>query len=330
MEKMAKPVVHMLWEDVDPQSVIESRFGLGNAEQVGSWIKEIVRSEWGFDILSCDRIVISDRNALGWLNSPSGVFVAKWSVASDTFAHLDAFARVVAWLGEQGVPVSAPIPTKDGRVQLEADNVSLALQREIDGTILDVGASMQVQAAGATLARVHGALAAYPESLKSPPLHAPEVPLSGLVRGWLHGDRAHVPTAALQALEESLDSGLDDALPTQMLHGDFRCTNIMWSGTEVSGVLDFDEARIGHRIDELARSAVLLGTRYRDWGPVSAEVRANFLDGYRSVSTLTPAEARWWPVLVLWYSVAMIPKHEGSSSWSRAALEELSSSTWRV
>lgn len=320
----------MLWEDEDPQLVIESRFGFENAEQAGNWIKETVQTQWELDIRSCNRIAISDRNALGWLESPSGAYVAKWSIADDRFAHLDALARVVAWLGEKGVPVSAPIPATDGRVQLEVDNVSLALQRKIDGTILDVSVSSQVRAAGAALARVHEALAAYPESFHSPTLHTPQGKLSSLVRGWLDGDRSHVPTAALQALEEAIDSGLDDALPTQILHGDFRCTNILWSGTEVSGVLDFDEARIGPRIDELARSAVLLGTQYRDWNPVSAEVRATLLDGYKSVSALTPAEARWWPVLVLWYSVAMIPKHEESSSWSRAALEELSSSTWRA
>lgn len=328
MEKIATPVVDMLWEDEDPQSVIQSRFGFEDAEQAGNWIKETVRTQWELDIRSCDRIAISDRNALGWLDAPSKTYVAKWSIAGDRFTHLGTLARVVAWLGKQGVPVSAPIPASNGRVQLEIDNVSLALQKKINGTILDVSESSQVRAAGATLARVHETLAAYPESLQSPTLHPPQGTLSSLVRGWLDGDRSRVPTAALQALEEAIDSGLDDALPTQILHGDFRRTNILWSGTEVSGVLDFDEARIGPRIDELARSAVLLGTQYRDWNPVSAEVRSNFLDGYRSVSALTPAEARWWPVLVLWYSVAMIPKDEESSSWSRAALEELSSSTW--
>lgn len=330
MEETTTPVVDMLWEDEDPQLIIDSRFGFESAEQAGNWIKETVRTQWELDIRSCNRIAISDRNALGWLNSPTEAFVAKWSIASDRFAHLNTLARVVAWLGQDGVPVSAPIPASNGQVQLEVDNVSLALQRKIDGMILDASASNQVRAAGATLARVHETLAAYPESLQSPTLHSPQGTLSSMVRGWLDGDRSHVPTAALQALEEAIDSGLDDALPTQILHGDFRCTNILWSGTEVSGVLDFDEARIGPRIDELARSAVLLGTQYRDWNPVSAETRSNFLDGYTSVSPLTSEEVRWWPVLVLWYSVVMIPKHEEPSSWSRAALEELSSSTWRV
>ncbi|UQN31134.1 phosphotransferase enzyme family protein [Brachybacterium kimchii] len=329
MEETTTSLVDMLWEDEDPRSVIDSRFGFKSVEQAGRWIKETVRKQWELDIRSCNRIAISDRNALGWLNSPTEAFVAKWSIASDRFAHLNALARVVAWLGKEGVPISAPIPASNGQVQLEVDNVSLALQRKIDGTILDVGAPSQVRAAGATLAHVHEALAAYPESLQLPTLHPPRRTLTSMVRGWLDGDRSHVPTAARQALEKAIESGLDDALPTQMLHGDFRSTNILWSENGVSGVLDFDEARVGPRIDELARSAVLLGTEYRDWNPVSAEVRSTFLDGYASVSALTQAEVRWWPVLVLWYSVAMIPKSEESSSWSRAALAELCSSAWR-
>lgn len=330
MDEMTQPAVDMLWEDEDPRSVITSRFGFESAEHAGNWIKETVRSRWDLDIRSCDRITISDRNALAWLSSPSGAFVAKWSIDSDKFAHLAALARVVTWLAQEGIPVSAPIPARNGQVQLEVDNVSLALQSRIDGTILDVSAPSQVHAAGATLARLHETLAGCPVSLHSPTLQAPQAQLSSMVLAWLDGDRSHVPRAALRALEGAIDSGLEDTLPSQLLHGDFRSTNVLWSGAEVSGVLDFDEARIGPRIDELARSAVLLGTRYREWNPVSVEVRSIFLDGYASVSALTPAEARWWPVLVLWYSVTMIPEQGESSSWSRAALEELSSSIWRV
>jgi homoserine kinase type II len=72
-------------------------------------------------------------------------------------------------------------------------------------------------------------------------------------------------------------------------------------------VIDFEEARLGYRVDGLARSAVMLGTRLRDWGPVSAEVRETFRAGYHSVRRLTPVEAHWWDVLVLWYALALVP-----------------------
>ena len=79
-----------------------------------------------------------------------------------------------------------------------------------------------------------------------------------------------------------------DSLPTQLVHGDFRAANVLFVGSDVRAVLDFEAAGLGYRVDDLARSAVLLGTLFREWGPVSSEVRSGFLDGYRSVCPLTP------------------------------------------
>jgi len=70
----------------------------------------------------------------------------------------------------------------------------------------------------------------------------------------------------------------------------------------------FAEARLDHRVVELARSAVLLGTQFHHWGPVSAQVRTALLDGYRSESQLSEGEAQWWTILVLWISLLMVPQ----------------------
>nr|WP_200837739.1 phosphotransferase [Ruania rhizosphaerae] len=98
---------------------------------------------------------------------------------------------------------------------------------------------------------------------------------------------------------------LDDV--PQLVHGDFRSANVLCSGSSVVGVLDFEEIRRDHCVDELARSAVLLGTRFHDWGPVSPEVHAQFLAGYETVRRLSPPEKHWWDVLVLWYTLAFVP-----------------------
>jgi homoserine kinase type II len=79
----------------------------------------------------------------------------------------------------------------------------------------------------------------------------------------------------------------------------------------------------GRRVVELARSAVMLGTRFRDWGPVSAEVRAGFLDGYQSERQLTAAEVHWWDVLVLWYSLLLVPAGDDPTGWGSEALSQL-------
>lgn len=329
MQTSPAPAVEMLWENEDPHAIISSRFGFDDAAQAGTWVSITVQRHWGLEIRACTRIVISDSNALAWLDAPSGPLVLKWSVARERFPRLDQLAQVVSWLGTRGLPVSTPLPAQGGRPRIEVDGASLELQHRIDGAILDVGDRAQVHTAGATLAHLHRALANTPAGLLPTALSGPDEPLSGRVRGFLEGDRSHVPADSLQALTDAVGADLDEELPTQLLHGDFRGTNILLTGLRVEAVLDFDEARIDHRIDELARSAVLLGTQFRTWDPVSVGVRSDLLAGYESVSPLSPTEARWWPVLVLWYSLAMIPPDaDGTSAWSRAARDQLSSPPW--
>lgn len=320
------PTLEMLWEAASPHDVLRDRFGFEDARAATTWITGTVRSLWGIDSSACTRLVMSDQNVLAWLRSPVGPVVAKWSVAGQTFERLEALARTITAVADAGIPVSAPIPALDGRRQVEVDGVSLALQHELPGQILDVDDPVQVRAAGAVLGRLHRALAQEPVGGELAPSGA--VPrLSERMRTWLDGDRAHLPPPAIETLRAALPDH-DDDRPTQLLHGDFRSTNILWSEGRVSAVLDFDEARVDDRLDELARSAVLLGTRFTQWEPVTAAIREEFLRGYVSTNPLTDAETRWWRILVLWYSLAMVPASGTSSSWSRAAAEELTDPYW--
>ena len=105
--------------------------------------------------------MISDYNALGWVGTPSGRMLAKWSVLPLRFPHLLEMAKLTRWLYGQGLPVSAPVPARDGRLQIEVDGVSIGLQREVEGDLLDTSDPGQVREAGAVLARLLDAMAAY-------------------------------------------------------------------------------------------------------------------------------------------------------------------------
>ncbi len=109
------------------------------------------------------------------------------------------------------------------------------------------------------------------------------MPLTARVTGWLDAGTGHLPATARDALRGLLAGAPPDLLPTQLVHHDFRSANVLCAGAEVAAVIDCEETRHDHRVVELARSAVLLGTRFRNWGPVSADVRAEFLAGYQSV-----------------------------------------------
>ena len=78
----------------------------------------------------------------------------------------------------------------------------------------------------------------------------------------------------------------------QLVHNDFRSANILHDGSGISAVLDFEEITRDTRAGDLAKSAVLLATRYRDWGPTSEGVRAAYLDAYddHALDPLTASE----------------------------------------
>lgn len=329
MAETEAPTVEMLWEPDDPRGAIETRFGFRDGAAAGRWVATTLDQRWGVRVDACERIVMSDRNALAWVTTPSGRMLAKWSVAPERFRRLAALARLTTWLDGQGLPVSAPVAALDGSLQVEVGDASLGLQRVVDGDLLDTTDPNQVRAAGATLARLHDGLATYPHLVEHPDadrvpeLVAPPPPLAARVSGWLDSGPDHVPPTARAALRRLLAHLPPDPLPTQLVHGDFRSANVLCVGPRVAAVIDFEQASCDHRIVELARSAVLLGTRFRDWGPVSSQVRAGFLDGYQSERRLTSVEAGWWDVLVLLFSLVMVPIGEDPTGWGPAALNHI-------
>lgn len=331
---MTPPALEMLWEPGDPAETLTTRFGHPDAAAAGRWVRAVLAEHWGVDVVACERVVMSHTNALAWVDGPSGPMVAKWSVARERFARLAALARLTTGLDAVGVPVSAPVAARDGRLQVEVDGVSLGLQHVVDGVLLDTGDLDLVRATGAVLARLHGALATSPAAadllaLAVPPdgpdwPDRPE-PLATRVAGWLDTAPGHLPDGACDTLRRALADLPGRALPAlpappaQLVHGDVRAANVLCSGGEVAAVLDPEEARYDHPVVELARSAVLLGTRFHDWGPVPPGVHAALRAGYESERPLTPHEDAWWPVLVLWTSLAMVPAGEDPTGWAAAA-----------
>jgi homoserine kinase type II len=248
--------------------------------------------------------------------------LAKWSVLPGRFPRLAATAQLTGWLHDRGLPVSAPIPACDGRLQVEVDGVSIGVQREIAGDLLDTTDPHQVRAAGGVLARLQDALAAYPDAgqLTGP---AGAGPLPSRILSWLDTGAGHLPMTARDALRGLVATAPPARPSRQLVHFDFRSANILADRGNIVAVLDFEEAQPEHRLVELARAAVLLGTRYHDWGPVPADVHAHFITGYTAECPLSPDERRWLDILLLWQGLAMVPAGDDPTGWGPAALSRL-------
>ena len=153
----------MLWEPVDPHEALTSRFRFADAGQLAAWVREALTDTWAVEVISCDRVVISAGNALVWITSSTGRMILKWSARPSLFERLANVARLTAWLDGRGLPVSAPLPALNGDLQVERNGFSIGLQSVANGSMLDADNLAQVHAAGAELARLHLALAEYPD-----------------------------------------------------------------------------------------------------------------------------------------------------------------------
>ena len=54
---------------------------------------------------------------------------------------------------------------------------------------------------------------------------------------------------------------------------------------------------------------------------------AEFLTGYQSKRPLTPAEAGWLDILLLWQGLAMVPPGDDPTGWGPSALSQMSQET---
>jgi homoserine kinase type II len=246
----------MLWETADPTEQLTRRFGFLDGPSAVGWVADSLQRQWQLQVTGCDRLVISAWNAMAWVTADDRRLIAKWSALPQLFANLLDAARVTTWLERCGLPVAAPIPATDDRLLVEVPTQAdghvharrplgesralLGVTRVVDGDLLDSDDLGQVTDAGQMLAAVHEALAAYPDEV----------------------------------------GGRRPRGQEQLVHNDFRSANILHDGARVTAVLDFEEVAYDSRVADLAKSAVLLGTRYRGWGPTSDGTRRAFVAAY--------------------------------------------------
>lgn len=310
----------MLWENDDPHVALRERFGFAGLPAVAGWTAIVLDQVWGLTATGCPRMVISDQNAVVWVETGRGGLVVKWSRAPERFPGLDATARLVRLLERQGVPVAAPVAASNGQDRVVQDGprgpLSIGVLPELSGDWLDVADETAVRAAGACLAQVHEALRGQnDERLVRPGV---DEPLRSEVGRWLTDhDPGRAPAASLRlaALLSQLPD-LDDE--PQLVHNDFRAANLLTRDSTIVGVLDFDDVGRQHRVADLARASVYLATRFTDWHPTPPAVRRQLRAGYESVRPLAPAERGWLEALVLWDSIRAVPAGADPGGWAEA------------
>lgn len=309
----------MLWESTDAPLALRQRFRFDSAAAVVEWLTTTLATTYAIPVQAVDRLVISDANLLAWISTADGFLFAKCCALPGRHVRLATIADLLCWLDAQGLPVSVPLPSVEGARQVRCDHLTVGLQRLIPGQLLDPTDLVQAQAAGVILARLHQALARYPDAaaLAVAAPQAPSLQLDERILAWAKVYVTRTNSQALMADCHALTANLTTAtlplLPPQLVHSDYRAANLLWHEGALSAVLDFEELSWGHRVNDLAWAAVHLGTRFHHWRPVAPVVHEAFRTGYESLQPLTAAEADWFPLLMRWHglNLAATMAHQG-------------------
>ncbi|MFC4242726.1 phosphotransferase enzyme family protein [Gryllotalpicola reticulitermitis] len=130
--------------------------------------------------------------------------------------------------------------------------------------------------------------------------------------------RDGVAHEAARRLAQALSAAprLDDAV--QLVHNDFRAANILTRGSRIVGVLDFDDVVVTHRVYDLAKASLYLGTLFTDWGPTAPDIRRAFREGYEAVRPLSDAERGWLEILTLWLGLRAAQSQPEPARWLAA------------
>ena len=279
----------MLWERTDAGVELRNRFGFNAPADAVAWAARVLAEDYAVAVGSVDRMVISAHNLMLWVTvRDAGRLMIKVCRLAEAHASLAARAALVSWLSGRGLPVAAPLPTRTGDHQLLRDGRSIGVQPVLPGELLDADDLGQVRAAGEMLATLHTLMAEWPEAA-----------LFGNVRpvaGGGPGEQPNAPADLRSELERRL-RGLPE-LPQQPVHGDYRGANLLTRGPEISGLLDFEEARLDSAAVDVAHAVCLLGTWYHDWSPMSPEAQTVFLDTYTARRPLSAAEHTCLPVII--------------------------------
>jgi homoserine kinase type II len=241
----------MLWESTEPRSALQERFGLAGFDEAGSWLTKVLAEAWAIDVQRCDRIIISGDNAIAWIRTNRGALVAKWSRAQDHFVRFAATADLVHALHRQGVPVAPPLASVDGQYRVIIGSLSMTVQPEVDGELLDTTDDTAVRRAGACLARLHSALATQRDSrlTESARHRGGSLDLRRRIGTWLQGlqheDNGMAPAASARLCDQLASLPQIDNEP-QLIHNDYRASNILTSGSGITAVLDFDEVALDY------------------------------------------------------------------------------------
>lgn len=227
------------------------------------------------------------------------------------------------YLKRKGLPTNELICSLYGKVLVcEGENLFL-LGKFIHGDCFQPGNRDQLHAAGSMLGRVHRVgrdMNIFNRQLWKPMWNERIGGLERILKkleriSKLKNDVVQC-RVRLARLEKEVAGETLDAMPTSLIHGDYRAQNLIYNNALISGVLDFDMARPAQRIFDLAY-AMMFFQAVVSVCPLSNEELEVFFNAYDMEAGLVSVERAFLPVfmelsllqgMTLWMEIGYLKK----------------------
>ncbi len=207
---------------------------------------------------------------------------------------LPFYLGLMEHLAGRGFPTPPPLRSLDERLHGELNGRSAALVAWRPGVWPRRPASWQASRAGAVLARLHLDGADFPLTRSNSLGIAGWGPLARASAERARGEDArllHILQGELEVLKRSWPAGL----PSGAIHADYFPDNVLFDRGAVSAVIDFYFAATDAYAYDVAVALSAWG--FDAEGAPREPLMAAFLDGYRSIRSLSAAETEALPTL---------------------------------
>jgi len=209
--------------------------------------------------------------------------------------ELPYFMHLMQHLSGQGFPCPVVKAGQDGSLLFEIQGKRGCIVSCLPGETIDQLTNRQLTAAGRILARLHFAGMTFPEQRENSTyidwILQTGLNLDGPVRSRYGRDAAELLADELSWQRDISPVGL----PSGVIHADYFCDNLLFSGDEVTGVIDFYYACDGFFAYDLAIAANALAIRL---DPGDAGRIATMIKAYEQLRPMSDREKESFPGLM--------------------------------
>lgn len=204
-------------------------------------------------------------------------------------SELPYFLELMAFLAEHGIPSAHPIADTQGRYLRSLRGKPAALVRRLSGASVEHPSQQQCAAIGASLANMHREGQAFP--LHRDADRGPQ---------WWKATQKKLTHLLQPDDQQLLDTEINfqfgsrsDDLPKGVIHADLFRDNALFSGADLTGIIDFYYACNDVLLYDVA--VTLNDWCSREDGSLDNELAQAMFNAYRERRTLVATEQQAWP-----------------------------------